>query len=307
MENLKKVSILLCTYNEPLDWIVGSIKSILDQTYSDIELIIIVDNPQNTTITDYLKLLTDKRIKYFINKKNIGLVASLNKGLKKCTGYYIARMDADDYAFQNRIQKQVYYLEHNNLDLVGCDFNFVANDKIIYTRTGGYKVDTLKEIIKYRNYIAHPTWLGKSAVFHTLNGYRNIDTCEDYDFILRAFKAGYRIANANSVLLNYRVNNNGISQSNWAKQVTITKILSDAYRKNRDISVNECYNLLNTEYQNIYKRNCNIRLYKEIINTSQNKFVKVLMKLKCICNSAFIQEYMVHALINYIVMRERNE
>ena len=89
------ISVLLCTYNEPLKYLKLSIESILSQTYTNIQLIIVNDNPKRADMADLLAAYAreDSRIKYIVNPSNIGLVSSLNAGLKDAIGEYIARMD----------------------------------------------------------------------------------------------------------------------------------------------------------------------------------------------------------------------
>ena len=102
-----KVSVLMSVYSEPKEWLISSINSILNQSFSDFEFIIINDNPTrsiNSIVLNYFAI-TDSRVKIFENKSNIGLTKSLNKGLKLTEGKYIARMDADDISLPDRFFK----------------------------------------------------------------------------------------------------------------------------------------------------------------------------------------------------------
>ncbi|MFJ1380822.1 glycosyltransferase family 2 protein [Capnocytophaga canimorsus] len=103
-----RISIIMAIYNEKIEWMRQSIDSILNQTFSDFEFIIINDNPQmrdNQLLTsEYVK--KDKRIKKIHNEQ---LTKSLNKGLKIAEGQYIARLNADDIALPKRFEKQVYF------------------------------------------------------------------------------------------------------------------------------------------------------------------------------------------------------
>ena len=109
---MEKISVILCTYNEPYEMIVESISSILCQTYSYFELILINDNPTRTDLNNQLFEIssTDARIKYIKNEENIGLVKSLNKGICLSTGEFIARMDADDVSYKNRLEMQLDFI-----------------------------------------------------------------------------------------------------------------------------------------------------------------------------------------------------
>ncbi|HDL4956660.1 TPA: glycosyltransferase, partial [Mannheimia haemolytica] len=94
----KKISVVMSTYNEPVEWVEKSIRSILNQTYDNIEVIVICDNPDNKGIVDLLNLIKegDNRVVLHFNERNKGLIYSLNKAINLSSGEYIARMDADD-------------------------------------------------------------------------------------------------------------------------------------------------------------------------------------------------------------------
>ena len=114
------ISILLASYNEQ-SYIADSIRSIQNQTLENWELIIIDDCSSDETvkiIKNFLKI--DNRIKLIINKKDLGLAASLNIALRNAKADYIARADADDINLRERLQKQYDYLINNqNIDIVG--------------------------------------------------------------------------------------------------------------------------------------------------------------------------------------------
>lgn len=106
---MEKISVIMSTFNEKLEWVKEAIDSIINQTYRNIEFIIIVDNPNNIELKNMLEqyCIEDDRIKIIVNEFNIGLVKSLNKALKICSGEFIARMDADDISVKYRLEKQL--------------------------------------------------------------------------------------------------------------------------------------------------------------------------------------------------------
>ena len=123
-----KISVLMSVYNESEHILRSSISSILEQSYTDFEFIIINDNPKNNEINKVLMSVKDSRVKIINNPNNLGLVKSLNKGLEVASGEYIARMDADDIAVRDRLQKQLSYLEKNNCDIVGSSILCINED-----------------------------------------------------------------------------------------------------------------------------------------------------------------------------------
>lgn len=126
------ISIIMSVYNETDSVLALSVDSILSQSYSNFEFIIVDDNPNNTQIRDFLKRQSDPRIVRIYNKENRGLVYSLNKALKVAKGSIIARMDADDISEKDRIEKEYRYLKNHNLDLVGTWIHLIdsQNNKI---------------------------------------------------------------------------------------------------------------------------------------------------------------------------------
>lgn len=96
MSNTPKISVIMSAYNESFDELSRSIDSIINQTYKNIEFIIVSDNPENKEIKKAVQVANDQRIKYLENKENVGLVQSLNRAISEATGSIITRMDADD-------------------------------------------------------------------------------------------------------------------------------------------------------------------------------------------------------------------
>ena len=105
------ISVVLPAYNVQ-DTIGESIDSILSQTFTDFELIIINDGSQDNT-EEVIHADSDKRIRYYRNEKNEGLIYTLNRGLDLAQGKYIARMDADDVSLPTRFEKQVKVMEES--------------------------------------------------------------------------------------------------------------------------------------------------------------------------------------------------
>lgn len=270
---MKKVSVLMSTYKEPVDWVKKSVESILKQTYSNIEFIVIIDDPNNFEVIKYIRHCEkkDNRIKVIDNERNIGLVKSLNKGLQYCTGEYIARMDADDIAEINRIEEQINYIEKYGYDLIGAYMNIFngkekrAANKVCKTNWG------CKKILNYEGTCFHPTWLVKRELYESLNGYRNIDSCEDYDFLIRAVCSNARIGNIPKVLLNYRDNGDSISHKNFNKQRLIADSLASIYRKHQKCIDNEQYKKI---YENIIENYNETSIYL-IEKRIYCKFIKI--------------------------------
>lgn len=231
------ISVLMSSYKEEVTELKLAVESILNQSYKDLEFIIIIDNPDNkihkAILSEYAK--KDRRIRLFINDRNIGLVASLNKALSLAKGDYIARMDADDISVSTRLEKQLKYLTENDYDLIGGITQMINEDGTLLYSIQKIPTDffKIKKSLKYGQCIAHPTWFGKRELFCTLGGYRDIPLCEDYDFTLRAVLQGYKISNINEIVLKYRMTANSISRSKLFYQYLYMYYVSNEYKNGR--------------------------------------------------------------------------
>lgn len=272
---MKLISILMSVYNESLNYVQKSVNSILAQTYSKIELIIIIDDPTNRPVINYLYGVKNKfdNVKICINEKNRGLIYSLNEGIKLCEGYYVARMDADDISLFSRLKEEVNFLEHNEYDIVGSNYYKINSMDTIIDKTNyaGNNFQVKKRLQKI-NCVGHPTWLLKKTVYEELNGYRNIYSCEDYDFLLRASLRGYKIGVFETPLLKYRINENGISQQNSIRQKIISNLLAKNYKRNEILDLDWLNEYLNS---NKYKRKVNKE--KKLFKLKKNikKYIKI--------------------------------
>ncbi len=237
------ISVIMSIYNEKEEYLQKSIESILNQTFKDFEYIIIIDNPLNEDAINIVNKYSDidKRIKAYINKKNIGLTGSLNRALSYVQGEYIARMDADDISEPNRFELQYKYLNMLNLDIVGSSLRKISESgEIINELTNkSFNPDTIKKLLMYDNPVAHPSWFLKKQVYDVLDGYREIKACEDYDFLLRAVKKNFRIGICDSITLNYRVNTFGISRTNGLRQMLTSDYLQRNIKRIESITQSE--------------------------------------------------------------------
>lgn len=208
-KNTPLVSVVMATFNEPQDIIKKSIESIINQTYTNFELIIIDDSDIEETQVAIDSFCIDPRVKVIRRNDRIGFVKSLNIGLNQAQGLYIARMDGDDISIVNRLELQVQYLEKNPLvSIVGGSMSIIdENDQILAHKkypTSGF---LLKCWSIYRNPMAHPTIMMRRKCVD--EGFVYDDTfnkAEDLEYWLRLRKNGFKLANMPVDLLKYRIN-----------------------------------------------------------------------------------------------------
>lgn len=220
------VSVLIPCYNVE-DYVVEAVTSILNQTYQNIEVIAINDCSTDSTKHKLEELArTDTRIKVYNNEVNLKLIKTLNKGVGLCSGKYIARMDADDIALPQRIEKQVAFLEKNE------DYSVVST--MFYTfRTGSTKKylyknpvtnEELQAYLLFKSGICHPAVMMRKTLFTKLELKFEEEYLHVEDYALWS-KALYctKLANINEPLLLYRVHANQVSTLNEQAQINNKK------------------------------------------------------------------------------------
>jgi glycosyltransferase involved in cell wall biosynthesis len=182
-----------------------ALHSMLDQKFKNIEVLVLDDGSTDGS-ESIATAFNDERVRVIVDGVGRGLAFRLNQGIKLALGKYIARMDADDVSFPERLQRQVDYLEsHPELDLVGC--------RAVVFRNQGEVIGLLpfapshEAICKqpWRGIpLPHPTWMGRAEWFRR-NGYRSPEVlrAEDQELLLRACPSS-RYACLDEILLGYR-------------------------------------------------------------------------------------------------------
>lgn len=202
------ISVIMSTYNEE-KYIVTSLKSLLNQTFQEFE-IIIVDDASTDNTRQLIQRLQDERIHLICNEENQGLTKNLNKALKHVTGKYIARMDGDDIAFPTRFEKQVQYMEkHPETMLVSCYTKSFGDSDLVFALPDDSEV--LKVRMLVRPVYAHPGFMMRRELIEA--GYQYNEeyrTAQDYEFASRVAEK-YKIGLVPEVLLLYRVHKKQIS------------------------------------------------------------------------------------------------
>ena len=229
-----KLSVVMTVYNEREDWLRKAIESVLSQTYKDFEFIIVLDNPNNMDLYQIIEEYqqADSRIVFLVNKKNMGLIASLNRGLNIATGCYIARMDADDVCVCNRFETELRILEKESLDLVGTNVSFIDEDDndLGIMNPYGETITKCRETLKYKSCLCHPTWMFRKELVSKFGDYGNIPTVEDYEFLCRMSANGCKMRLINEILYVVRRRKSSVTYSNIYYQFLVSEQVSKYYR-----------------------------------------------------------------------------
>ena len=181
-----------------------AIRSIQLQTLQDWELIVI-DNGSTDQSTEIVREFSDRRIRLIREKHSIGLAPRLNQAVDLARGEFIARMDADDMCFPNRLEQQIARLRQNpSVDLLGCKaVVFASNGDLV----GELPVGVTHQDIVAAPYLGfplpHPTWCGQATWFKSNPYDARLEYAEDQDLLLRCFHRS-TFATADAILLAYR-------------------------------------------------------------------------------------------------------
>ncbi|MBQ6062959.1 MAG: glycosyltransferase [Prevotella sp.] len=226
------VSIIMGVHNEKEEHLRLAIKSIFQQSYQDIELIII-DDASNEDCKFVLDCLCERKKSVTIvhNEANLGLTKSLNIGIKLAKGEFVARMDADDFSVSNRIEKQVdYFNSHQDIDLIGTGVVSFGDRHIYMSPAFGLSNKDAKVMLFFSSTLCHPSVMIRKDFldWHHLSYDEKVLKAQDYDLWERSSVYG-NLAVMKDVLLYYRIHANQITSKKNKEQVAA----ADVIRKRR--------------------------------------------------------------------------
>jgi glycosyltransferase involved in cell wall biosynthesis len=210
--SLVTLSIVMPVYNAER-FLAMAIESILNQSYSDFEFIIVNDGSTDDSvaiINHYLKL--DSRIKFVNRQENKKLAFTLNEGISLATGKYIARMDADDTSDRLRFEKQISLIQETNADIVGCSY-YIIDEKscLIDINIKPESDELMKMNLLFGTPFAHGSVLIKKEFLIANNLNYSDSPIEDLELWYQIYLKGGRFANTYECLFSYRKFNGSFS------------------------------------------------------------------------------------------------
>lgn len=233
------VSVIMPVYNLE-KYVASSVNSILNQTFTDFEFIII-DDASTDGSKEILKKISDQRVQIITNSENMGNYISRNIGIKVSSGEFIFVMDADDLALPYRLERQMYFMM-NNPDVGICStwfrrFGLGRNIPINYP----LNEEWLRISFMHNNYCLHPgLCIRRSALPEEESLFYNeyYEYASDYDFVSRNFKY-FRICNIPETLMEYRVHSEQITISKFTKQQKYADCIRINFLQNIGLTLNE--------------------------------------------------------------------
>lgn len=224
MQTPPAISVLLSVYNAD-KYVSLAIESILNQTVTDFELIIVDDCSSDDSwniCQNYAR--QDNRIVAVRNKLNIGGCETLNVGLKLARGRYIARQDNDDWSYPDRLAKQLKFMEtHPDIGIVGGSMEIMnENGKVIGKRSYNTTDSQIRNNIFRYSPFCHPLVMFRKSILDSVGNYNfKFAPADDYELYFRIGKLS-KFANLNEVLMKYRVISTSLTNSQTKKMELAT-------------------------------------------------------------------------------------
>ena len=205
------VSVLMPAFNVE-KYIAQAIRSILQQSFLDFELIILNDGSTDGT-KKIIDQFQDRRIQIINLTENRGLVNARNQLVTAARGRYIAFLDADDIAMPHRLSTQVAFLDGDTVDICGSAYYslYEASGKI-KTSKQRYSDADIRALMTVSSPLCNPAVMGRAVVFKKFPYPLGRDYAEDYSLWAELALAGYRFANLREKLITYRIHEKQISQ-----------------------------------------------------------------------------------------------
>lgn len=279
-----KISVLMSVYNGSR-YLKESVDSILNQSFTDFELIIIDDCSTDNTweiLTKYAA--QDQRIRLFKNQKNCGLTKSLNCGLKLAKGECIARQDADDISLHKRFEKQIACLnEHPEVILVSCDLELIdSKGNLIGKFQRACNPDLVGWYLLFYNHLAgHSQVMFRRETVINLGGYcENRRYSQDYELWCRLVKVG-KIVILPEVLVKQRRHNESISTKKTQEQkaYSLKQVINNIKQLiNEEISMEQAEEIrgfwLGSWWSNFFPDGFKARVLYSRINKMSQAFIE---------------------------------
>ena len=223
---MSSITVLLPVYNGA-SYLAEAVQSILEQSFKDFTLLVIDDASTDATLA-VMKGFNDPRIVLVRNEKNLGLIATLNKGIDLCKTELLARMDQDDVADHERLKIQMeYLLRHPAAALVASPILGITPEG---RERDQWQLDfetrtalAIRKQMPLSNCISHPTVLIRTAVIKKYRYHARQIGSEDWDLWLRLLRDGHELIKTNEILLRYRIHPASVTSRYRKKQHTQIK------------------------------------------------------------------------------------
>lgn len=294
-KNYNYVSILIPIYNAD-KYLSSCIYSILNQSHRNFELILLDDGSTDKSSEICKSFLNrDPRVLY-VYHENSGMAFSLNKGMDLAKHDLVARFDADDIMYPNRLEVQISYLNNNpDIDILGSLGHYInSNDKIIGKTYSDVNMHRIKDWYIPNNEpigLLHPSVIFKKSIIQSIGGYRGqFWPCEDIDLWNRAIENGANIHVIQKYLIKYRLHSSSAIAKSHLHNRKLYRWVRECMRLRRsglsEISLSEfsssynfSFNRMRKDYCKLFYRNSGLNFFKGSIFSKINGIFKIIIAL----------------------------
>ena len=212
------ISVIIPYYHKK-KYILQTIKSVIKQTYKNLEIILIYDEENKDNLNFIINLCKiDKRIKLIVNKKNLGVSLSRNLGIKKSKGKYLAFIDADDLWAKHKLETQLNFMKKNNIKISHTSYKIINNLNHNIGQRTARNFTNINDLLKSCD-IGLSTVLLKKSILENKLKFPNIKTKEDFILWLKIISKKHKIYAIKKNLVKWRKLNNSLSSSSMQKIV----------------------------------------------------------------------------------------
>lgn len=231
---MKRVTVIMGVYNiSDRNIAKDALMSVVQQTFTDFDIIICDDGSNNDTLEVIQDILNDApSVTYIKNPKNHGLAYSLNRCLELAQGEYIARMDIDDISYLNRFEKQVDFLDKNPSIALVSSWADLFDTKVWGIRK--FVEMPKKEDFLFSTPILHGGMMIRKSALNAVGGYRAAwDTrrAEDYDLFVKLYAAGYKAYSIQSPLYQIREDKEAYRRRSYKYRIAESIIRYKGYKQ----------------------------------------------------------------------------
>ena len=220
-----KVSIILPVYNSE-NYLKDTIKSIIKQTYTNWELIIVDDNSQDNSMKIIEKFKNEK-ITIIKNEKNIGAALSRNKAIEKALGQYIAFIDSDDIWEREKLENQLKFMQENKIGFSFSSYQRIAENGEVVGKVFAPCEVTYKDILESTPIQISTVMFDTQIVKKELIKMPELKTCEDISMYLKVLNAGFVAKGLQQYLVKYKVRKNSLSSNKFINTVRRWKVYKE--------------------------------------------------------------------------------
>ncbi|MCI8344424.1 MAG: glycosyltransferase [Clostridia bacterium] len=210
----EKISIIITTFNRPLNILSRAVESVKKQTYQNKQIIIINSAPENKELKQKInKYAIDNKVEYYETEKKSNACIARNLGISKAKGEYIAFLDDDDEWIEEKLEKQIDKFDSEIVGMVYCDFYIINKNKIKKVQYSKKEGNVLGDLLK-KNMIGGCSipLISKKAIDDCGNFDMNFKSSQDYDMWIRICKK-YQVRHIGQPLVKYYISPDAITRS----------------------------------------------------------------------------------------------